>query len=275
MGQEKEPSEAYFKDVEKSDLMILGTFHFTDARLDEYKSMYGVDYTHEEAQKDLNQLLGVLKNYGPTKIAVEVPKMQQHILDSLYGEYLEGRFKLTNNEVYLVGFKLAELLGHKKIYAVAAPGRSYEEYGWNHLAATKEKEAYYKSKLSVKENTRENEIQSEYMRMYEYLDKLKWEVSLVDYYLLLNSEESLKVSNGHYLTGSFKMGEGDDYFGADRAINWYSRNLRIYQNVANISEPGADKVLLLIGVGHVPILNFLLESSPDFNKRVFKEFVEK
>ena len=63
--------------------------------------------------------------------------------------------------------------------------------------------------------------------------------------------------------GDLLNGGVGDYFGADGFISaWYNRNLRIYSNVARLIRTPEERVLLIIGAGHVPILQQLLQSSP-------------
>ena len=39
-----------------------------------------------------------------------------------------------------------------------------------------------------------------------------------------------------------------------RVANWYKRNLRIFANINRITEPGRDRVLVIIGAGHLKLL---------------------
>jgi hypothetical protein len=45
---------------------------------------------------------------------------------------------------------------------------------------------------------------------------------------------------------------------------WYSRNLRIFRNIQNISTP-EDRVMVLFGAGHMSILKNLFECSPEYD----------
>lgn len=101
------------------------------------------------------------------------------------------------------------------------------------------------------------------------------ESTLLEQLLNENDPEGLRISHGHYLIGDFKMNEGNDYFGADSAIWWYTRNLRIFANLLDITEAGKDRVFLLIGAGHLPILNFLGNSSADYTHRSLHELVNE
>lgn len=57
------------------------------------------------------------------------------------------------------------------------------------------------------------------------------------------------------------LGAGDGYVGARTVADWYERNLRIFANLAAITEPG-DHVVLIIGAGHSPVLRHLVETHP-------------
>ncbi len=262
----------HFKEAQSSDLMILGTFHFNNPGLDSYKPKHDINILSKEKQKELQELLAVIKAYAPTKIAIERRRTSQKRLDSLYAEYLEGRFELRTNEIYQIGFRLAKMLGHKRIYAVDAPAKrnttlTNDEYS--------KKENYYIGKADRALLGREMLLDEKFTKMYEFEDDLKTKVSLVDYFLFMNDPEILKASHGHYLIGNFKMGEGNDYFGPDHSMWWYNRNLRIFHNLLQINTPGKDKIFLLIGAGHVPILDFLAETSIDFRKKNFSDYIKE
>jgi hypothetical protein len=47
------------------------------------------------------------------------------------------------------------------------------------------------------------------------------------------------------------------YQRTDLVTNWYKRNLRIFTNLNRITEFGKDRVLLIIGTGHLKILKDL------------------
>lgn len=267
--------EEHFKNIKSSDLLILGSFHFANPQLDSYKPKHTVNIFSEKRQKELRELLDVIKKYAPTKIGVEWKASRQKKLDSLYNAYLAGDFKLRSNEVYQVAFRLGKELGHKKLYAVDAPSRSFKsdltkkEY--------KDKKNYYVQKAGPAMLKREMEINDTYFGLYEKGDKLKTEITLIDYFKIMNNPDVVSHNHGHYLIGEFKMGESEkgDYFGADNSIWWYSRNLRIFQNILNINKAGEDKVFVLMGAGHLPILNFLAKSSVDFNLKSFEEITKQ
>lgn len=103
------------------------------------------------------------------------------------------------------------------------------------------------------------------MDAYGVEDRAKAERTLSEHLLFLNSEEELRFSHGHYVLSYLAMGVGDEYPAADHVTGWwYNRNLRILGNIYRVMEPG-DRLLLLIGAGHVPIIQHAAESSPEID----------
>ncbi len=262
----------HFKDVQSSELMILGSFHFNNPGLDTYKPKYEVDILSQQKQNELKEIIIVIKKYAPTKIAVEAKKGSQNRIDSLYKEYLAGNLELRRNEIYQIGFRLAKILGHKKVYAIDASAKRNNDLTSEEYA---KKETYFIQKAEKSILEREMLLNQKFTEMYEFEDDLKIKISLLDYFKFMNDPEIFKAGHGHYLIGNFKMGEDNDYFGPDNSMWWYSRNLRIFHNLLQINTPGKDRIFLLIGAGHVPILDFLADTSIDFNKKSFEEYIEE
>jgi hypothetical protein len=72
-----------------------------------------------------------------------------------------------------------------------------------------------------------------------------------------------RSGTGHYLVGSLLDGPPGDYFGADGFVSaWHNRNIRIYSNVARLIRSPEERVLLLIGAGHAPIIRAQFASAP-------------
>lgn len=88
-------------------------------------------------------------------------------------------------------------------------------------------------------------------------------VHLLDFLKNMNTRESHNTNFGLYLTGQFAHA---DYDGADKlTIWWYSRNARIFANIARLSKKEDDRILVVIGNGHAAILRQFLEASPQFD----------
>ena len=90
----------------------------------------------------------------------------------------------------------------------------------------------------------------------------KTQRTLREHLLALNSAEEVRLGHGHYLTGSIAAGDGTEYPGADGVTWWYNRNLRIFSNLLRGTEKG-DRVVVIIGAGHLSILQHAIAASPD------------
>ena len=54
-----------------------------------------------------------------------------------------------------------------------------------------------------------------------------------------------------------------DFFGADGFVSaWHNRNIRIYSNIVRTIRSPEERLLVIIGAGHVPILRQALGASP-------------
>ena len=71
----------------------------------------------------------------------------------------------------------------------------------------------------------------------------------------------------------FKVGVGDEYIGADWATAWFNRNLRIFANLQRITERPDERILLVIGAGHVPILRHCVQASPEYELVEVQEYL--
>ncbi len=91
---------------------------------------------------------------------------------------------------------------------------------------------------------------------------LKTRTTLRDHFLPINREVVLLREHGHYLVGTLAVGDGIDHPGADAKTAWYNRNLRIFSNLLWLVERPGERVFVLIGAGHVPILRHAARASP-------------
>lgn len=253
-----------FSDHPKTKMLLLGVFHFDNPGLDDYQPQHQMDIKSKERQKQIKQIVQKLKVFQPTKIGLEFTYTAQSKIDSLYQLFMDGEFELPANEIYQLGFRLAKKLGLQNVHGIDAEGKNYSkiselsEKEYNRLV-----EKYKKMGLQAKPNTKI--WYPIYKKLYAYGDSLKTVLPLQDYLLYLNSPERIRRSHGIYLVDSFKFGIGrkGDYFGADMKTYWYNRNLRILQNIYRIIDSPEDRVLIVIGAGHLPILRHAVKTSPE------------
>jgi hypothetical protein len=248
-----EPGTAGSLGVPAAALAILGTFHFQDAGLDSYRPEHHVDVRTPERQTEVEELILRLAEFRPTRIAVEQGRFRQARLDSLYTEYLAGRWELGANEVYQLGFRLAARLGHERVYAVDAPDHSQLMALWRD----------HREELAAAERA-DAELNQRYRAIYSYADSAKMNRTLREHLLYLNDPDRIRLTHGHYLIASFKAEGEDEYLGPNAALGWYSRNLRIFRNIQRITDSPEERILAIVGSGHLALLNFFADASPEY-----------
>ena len=78
----------------------------------------------------------------------------------------------------------------------------------------------------------------------------------------MNDQKQIVKAHDLYLQIA-RVRSGDKYVGADVLTAWYQRNFRIFSNLAPVIQSPEDRVLVIFGAGHAPILRELVQSSPD------------
>ena len=79
----------------------------------------------------------------------------------------------------------------------------------------------------------------------------------------MNRPAALAQAHWPYVWILAPIAQDDNYAGADMVGTWYTRNIRIFANLNRIAEAG-DRIFVVYGQGHIPILRDLVESSPLF-----------
>lgn len=247
-------------------VLLLGTFHFGYPNLDVHKtdSSKFIDVLSVQRQKEIQQLADVILKFKPTRFYIE--GWNQAFQDSLYNEYVSGRYKLGRNENYQLGYRVAKQAGLGKVFAVDASNfasENYKRYTWldsmwnvnNPVDSVRDK--YWGKKFSD---------------MYTVSDSIETTLTMLENFLLMAQPSTLKRMHGAYLASGFSTTESN---GPDMlAMWWYSRNLRIFNKILQ-TKPGAeDRIVVLFGNGHAPILKQCFESSPEFELVDLKSLVK-
>lgn len=248
-------------------VLLLGTFHFGYPDLDAHVTAEDdrVDVLSAQRQQELNELLDVVMRFKPNKLCVET---QGGWLMHEYNEYRRGERKLGRNEFYQIGFRLMDRAKLDTMYAVDAMPLVVDLYNSpDSLRYTPWLDSLYQGWDFGGEDT----VSQRYTAWYTATDKAKKHNTLLQIFLAMNDDHALDRGYGAYLNGYFKL---PGHRGADvHAIHWYSRNLRIYRNIQDITTGPEDRVLVVFGAGHMGILKHLFESDPTYKLVRLKELV--
>ncbi|HUP21892.1 MAG TPA: DUF5694 domain-containing protein [Thermoanaerobaculia bacterium] len=239
-------------------VLLLGTFHFQDAGLDDFRPQHDVDVLSEGRQAEVAEVVACLAAFRPTRVAVEAMPERAAELNERLSRFRAGEWELPVNEVYQLGFRVAARLGHEAVYPVDAKGRWYEPY------VDPEE---YSAAIGQEAELAASEAPwlAFYDDLYAHHDEMKTRQSLLEHLLAINAEDEVLLGHGRYLVGSFKAGRGEDYPGVDAKIGWWARNLRIFANLQRLVRAPDERLLLIIGAGHLPILRHAVEASPELD----------
>jgi hypothetical protein len=241
------PAAAQVRDTsDPAHVLLLGTYHFANPGLDVVQVEID-DVLSEHRQEEIRDLVDALVAFEPTKIAVEQMPETASWLDSLFQAYRAGTHELSRNEVQQLGFRLGVRLDHERLYPIDHGG----EFPFGEVVAYAQE--HDPAFLGF--------VHAEIARITAEENRRQREHTIGQILRLNNDPAELAANHGSYVRFS-RVGAGDSYVGADLLSKWYDRNIHIHANLQRMVEPG-DRVLVIIGSGHAPILRELITYDPE------------
>jgi len=242
----------------RPQVLVLGVYHMSNPGRD-ILNMKADDVLAPKRQAEIAQLIEVLKKFHPTKLAVEADVWNKHIAND-YADYVAGKHELTRNEIEQIGFRLAKELGHKSVYPVDADGEfPFQRIVNNAKASGRSKEL----EALMAEVGVMVKAQDQYLATHSVLETL----------LYMNSDEKAAEGIAFYYRQAH-FGEPGDWAGADLTSDWFRRNMRIYSNIAQLTDSPDERVLVIFGAGHLGWLRHDFASDPTFRLRKLADFVK-
>lgn len=230
----------------KPVVMILGTYHMANPGRD-LGNVKADDVRAEKRQQEIAEVIAAIKKFKPTRIAVEIPD-QKYVEN--YPEYLNGKYELAANEVDQIGFRLAKELGLKQVSTIDWPGN----FDFDKVIAS--------AKANNQESIAENFMMTGKSEAGKQSELLKTK-SIIDVYRYLNDEKRMDDWHRYYMR-LLRVGAGSDYAGTDLVRDWYERNLKIYTNIARLVESPNERIFVIIGAGHLKLLQQFVKDSGEF-----------
>ena len=240
----------------KPILTILNIYHMEEGGKHGIEGVTD-DVLSPKRQKEIKLLVKLLAYYKPTKILVEAIPEKENEINQQYQAFLKGEHELSRNEIEQVGFRLAKMLKHSKIYCVD----DFNDKG----AGIIQPDAFdkYKNNEFYKKIVKEGE--QEVIRGKEILNRK----GLIKYLLYLNSPEFMERDQCAYLILS-QVGEEFALW----VQWWYGRNLKIFLNILRIAEPDA-RLLLIIGSGHGYLLREMVKASDELKLLDIRKYIDR
>lgn len=249
----KGPADFYPPD--RAQVLVVGTFHFEYPGLDTHKTADDkkVDVLKEPKKSELEELVAYIKKFKPNKIVIEARPTWNTM--EKFEQYKNGGFAQKRDERFTIGMRIAKDLRLDTLYGLDAHSL---------ISDLNEKDSVLANNLTDKIDW---DIEDPYWDMatkwLDHEDELKLELSLLDYFKHLNSEEAHLANYGLYMTGNMGKAEGQ---AADHlSMWWYNRNLRIFSKIVNMTEGPDDRILVIFGNGHASIFRNLFEASPQYD----------
>lgn len=229
-----------------SKIMILGTFHMKNRNED---FIYG---EHQIIKKDIEKLIESLEEFKPTKIAVEYNSQKSGKLNDEYSRYVRGDFRLSEDEIHQIAFRLGKVMGLEKIHCS----------DWN------EKVSNTLSMGDVFDQIKESnkaylvdDLFHDGEEMVKKIETLNNKYSLIEALKYINSEEG--ISESSWLNNRLiNFNINDEFIGNKWLHGWYIRNLNIASNILNITEK-EDRVLVIFGSSHTKLLKEMIGQHPE------------
>ena len=248
----------------KPTIMVLGSWHFTSSGLDGINERTD-DVRAPKRQREIKQVIEKLKEFKPTKVAVETDPSRDAEINAGYQGYLNGTYELGPYEGEQIGYRLAKEMGHSKVYGVDYwPKRDpiFESIRGHLINRSEFAKAHNQEHLFGDHPIGPGKITRDKEGRI-WIEPEEYE-PILDKYIRINQPGKSRASQRAYLHDA-RIGLDDKYPGADWLAHvWYARNLKIFVNLTRITESADDRIFLIIGGGHLFLVRQFLEDSGDY-----------
>ena len=225
----------------------------------------------ERRQEEILEVADALAHFEPDKVFVERNPEFEYVnrVQETYAAFRRGEWVPGVNEIYQLGFRVANWLGHERIYPADHPGR------WGAYYGTTRAWAEANGQLDLLEARGPATCRPFYLDRDEA--SLRRSTTIMDYLRYLNGPRYQRRDHGFYVSVFPRVGylerktsedaatDPENYFvGAELLADWYRRNIRIYANVLTALDWSEERILLIFGNGHSSTLKHLFASNPYF-----------
>lgn len=239
--------------AQQPEVLVLGVWHMANLKGEPE------DILSSRRQAEIPEVMEILKRFQPTKIALENAFYRGDELSEIYTQYLRGGHELTRNERQQLGFRLAGELGHSTVYSIDADGDfpllALEDY----VEAGGQREEY-------------DAMRAEFGKWLEAWEAYRASHTLLQTLLYMNSDDHVARRMAYdYELAHF--GQPWNWAGPDLLADWFRRNIRIYGNVVHLADSPDERILVIIGAGHLAWLQHSFAADPNIRLRKLAEFV--
>ena len=250
------PAATRAQSVSRPEILVLGTYHMANPGHDIH-NLHADDVLAPKRQREIAELIAVLKQFRPTKIAIEADPGSKKVAQQ-YADYLAGTYTLSANEIDQIGYRLAKEMGHKAVYCVDADG----DFPWQRVINY------------AKANNRTAELDSVdagWGALTTQLDSVLRGHTVLQTMAYLNADARVRTDMALYFAVD-RLGEPWEFAGPELIASWYARNIRIYHNIVALADSPNERILVVFGSGHLGWLRQDAASDTTVRLRTLAEF---
>ncbi|HEX6369314.1 MAG TPA: DUF5694 domain-containing protein [Longimicrobium sp.] len=232
----------------RAQVMVLGTYHMDNPGLD-YANATADDVLAPHRQAEIAAVARALAEFRPTRIAIEAEPSRDSLFIARYAQYRAGTHALTRDEREQIGFRLAAMLGHDRLYPVDYQ-LGMDVGGVMQYAA---------------QNGQGELAQRMGSTIQAIMADMNARMATTPVGAILAEANSARADSMHgwYMVMA-TVGRDTTYTGAREVAGWYTRNLHIFANIARVAQPG-ERLLVIMGSGHGTLLRQFIDESPDLD----------
>jgi Family of unknown function (DUF5694) len=205
-------------------------------------------------QTELEEVCACLKQFRPTKIALEVIADRPGLVSSIFENYSPERLLESRDEVTQIGLRLAHALGHPAVYGI------------NELSDTID----YFPFPQVERFAQEHQQQGVLEQIFAFGNRLKLEdekrlqtSTARELLRRQNEPERFELEMKQAYIPMLTVGNTQQHPGAELNAMWFLRNAKIFTKLRCIAE-ASDRILVVFGAGHAYWLRHFVKLTPEF-----------
>lgn len=237
-------------DDDRIEVLLLGSYHMSNPGADQF-NLEADDVLLPARQEEILAVVERLAAFEPTHVAVEAPWGDSATLARWAGYRADER-ELRRSEEEQIGFRLARDMGHETVHPIDVRiGLDFDAVG-----AVAARDPRLGRLLGGMQAVGEEAIAT----MARWLS----EGSIGSTLARMNTPDAIARTHMPYIQFLAPVAVEDDYAGADMVAEWYRRNLSIFANLTRIAHGGDERVFVIFGAGHIPIIRELVTQHPDY-----------
>ena len=237
-------------DDERIEVLLLGSYHMANPGADLF-NVEADDVLLPKRQQEIEDVVERLAAFRPTRVAIEA-EWGDTTDPALYRAYRSGRHELSRSESQQIGFRLARRMDLPEIDGIDMTG----DFPFGPVQELAQSDSTLMRYLVEGRGVGEAAV--------EAIGRWLAEGSIGQTLRRMNTPEAIHYSHEVYLRFLLPVVNERAAPGADLLAGWYERNIRIFANLHRMGLGPDDRIFVIYGAGHVPILRQMVADSPYF-----------